>query len=57
LEAQDNALRGEKDVEFFLQLPTLALIPLLESLDGKRDTFARKADLKKSGAINLSVRV
>ncbi len=57
LEAQDNALRGEKDVEFFLQLPTLALIPLLESLDGKRDTSARKADLKKSGAIHSSVRV
>jgi polysaccharide chain length determinant protein (PEP-CTERM system associated) len=35
-EARDKTLRTEKDVEFFLQLPTLALIPSVESMrDGK----------------------
>src|SRR3989304_2558601 len=35
----DNSLKTSEDVERFLQLPVLALIPSLESLNGRRKLY------------------
>jgi polysaccharide chain length determinant protein (PEP-CTERM system associated) len=37
LEMRDKSLRSEGDVEFFLKLPTLALVPVLEPERGRRN--------------------
>jgi polysaccharide chain length determinant protein (PEP-CTERM system associated) len=42
LEMKDKALRSERDIEFFLELPTLALLPTLTLGNGKeRGSFWR----------------
>jgi hypothetical protein len=42
LEMKDKALRSERDIEFFLDLPTLALLPTLTLGNGKeRGSFWR----------------
>jgi len=41
LEMRDKALRDERDVEFFLELPTLALVPSLQGR-GKKLTGTSK---------------
>ena len=46
LELRDKAIRDERDVEFYLELPTLALLPALragEIRNGKRNLFRRDA--------------
>lgn len=37
LEVRDKSLRSDKDVEFFLGLPTLALLPSIEAADGGKN--------------------
>jgi protein tyrosine kinase modulator len=34
LELRDKSIRGEKDVEFYLKLPTLGLVPILDTTAG-----------------------
>jgi len=43
LEARDKSLRTERDIEFFLQLPTLALLPLVDAKNGSRKGFWKRA--------------
>jgi polysaccharide chain length determinant protein (PEP-CTERM system associated) len=42
LEAQDKTIRTERDVELLLELPTLAMLPILEPGNGKRTGFWRR---------------
>ena len=46
-EMRDKSLRNERDVEFYLRLPTLALVPSVEAGNGKRHFWQRA---KKSDA-------
>ncbi|HEX5481603.1 MAG TPA: Wzz/FepE/Etk N-terminal domain-containing protein [Terriglobia bacterium] len=41
LEMKDKALRDERDIEFFLGLPTLALVPAVSHGNGKRSLLGR----------------
>lgn len=41
LEMKDKALRDERDIEFFLGLPTLALVPAVNHGNGKRSLLGR----------------
>jgi len=36
LEMKDTSLRSERDVEFSLRLPVLAMVPAIEPLSGKK---------------------
>ncbi len=47
LEARDKSLRNERDVQYYLQLPTLALVPSVALGNGKQSRFRKRA--KKSG--------
>jgi polysaccharide chain length determinant protein (PEP-CTERM system associated) len=49
LEMRDKSLRNERDVEFYLQLPTLALLPSVQSGNGKQNRFWKR--VKKSAAV------
>ena len=55
-ELRDKALRDEKDIEFYLQLPTLALVPSVGVVNGgnggRRSFFKgrRKPELQAAGA-------
>ncbi len=42
LEMRDKCLRNERDVEFYLQLPTLALVPSIGVTKGKRIAFWKR---------------
>jgi len=42
LEMRDKAIRSERDVEFFLQLPTLALLPSIGDASASRGRFWKK---------------
>ncbi len=42
LEAGDKSLRNERDVEFWLRLPVLALLPPIEDGNGKRDRIGKR---------------
>ncbi|MBZ5515337.1 MAG: lipopolysaccharide biosynthesis protein [Acidobacteriia bacterium] len=50
LEAKDKALRTDNDVKFFLQVPTLAMIPNLEVGNPKRGWFWRRAKTPEPSA-------
>lgn len=53
LEMKDTSIRAEKDIEFFLKLPTLALIPSVEAaVNGKSAGFLSKLRSRKA---NLSL--
>ena len=43
LEMKDKAIRTEGDVTFFLQVPTLAMIPIMKISDHKRRRFWQRA--------------
>jgi succinoglycan biosynthesis transport protein ExoP len=42
VEAGDKSLRNERDVEFYLKLPTLALLPSVEGGNGKRGSIWKR---------------
>ncbi len=42
LEAGDKSLRNERDVEFYLKLPTLALLPSVEGGNGRRSSIWKR---------------
>ncbi len=42
MEAGDKSLRNERDVEFYLKLPTLALLPSVEGGNGRRSSFWKR---------------
>jgi uncharacterized protein involved in exopolysaccharide biosynthesis len=48
LEFQDKSLRTEDDVEHFLGLPTLAMVPLINDRKGDKKHAARPADTEKA---------
>jgi protein tyrosine kinase modulator len=51
LEVRDKSMRSERDIEFFLKLPTLALMPSIPELNGKKKRFlgfARKEPAQAS---------
>ncbi len=43
LELRDKTIRTDRDVEFYLELPTLALVPSVGEENGKRKAFWRRA--------------
>ncbi|HEV2380676.1 MAG TPA: Wzz/FepE/Etk N-terminal domain-containing protein [Terriglobia bacterium] len=45
-ELRDKALRDERDIEFYLQLPTLALVPSIGIIDGANGRSFRKGRKK-----------
>jgi len=45
-ELRDKALRDEKDIEFYLKLPTLALVPSIGIIDGGNGRSFRKGRKK-----------
>lgn len=49
LEAQDTTLRSDRDIEIFLKLPTLAIIPEVAVEKGSRANFIGRAIGVKSG--------
>ncbi len=58
LELRDKTLRNEKDVEFYLQLPALAVLPNLDSEDNsssKRPFWHRTTPLSTPAARKLGV--
>jgi polysaccharide chain length determinant protein (PEP-CTERM system associated) len=48
LEFRDKSLRTEDDVERFLGLPTLAMVPLINDRKGDKKPAARPADTRKA---------
>jgi polysaccharide chain length determinant protein (PEP-CTERM system associated) len=42
MEAGDKSLRNERDVEFYLKLPTLALLPSVEGGNGRRSSIWKR---------------
>jgi uncharacterized protein involved in exopolysaccharide biosynthesis len=48
LELQDKSLRTEDDVEHFLRLPTLAMVPLISDRKGVKKQADRPADARKA---------
>ncbi len=48
LELRDKALRSERDIEFYLQLPTLALVPEISMRDGKKNGFWKHAKRRET---------
>lgn len=42
MEAGDKSLRNERDVEFYLKLPTLALLPFVEGSNGRRSSIWKR---------------
>ncbi len=42
MEAGDKSLRNERDVEFYLKLPTLALLPSVEGDNGRRSSIWKR---------------
>jgi polysaccharide chain length determinant protein (PEP-CTERM system associated) len=48
VEMRDKALRSERDIEFFLELPTLALLPSLGEKNGHRRSFWMFGKKRKS---------
>lgn len=50
LEMKDKALRDERDIEFFLGLPTLALVPAVGNGNGKRSLLGRFHHQKSEAA-------
>jgi polysaccharide chain length determinant protein (PEP-CTERM system associated) len=50
LEARDKTIRTERDVEILLELPTLAMLPLLEQTGARRTKFwSRDSKLEPQG--------
>jgi polysaccharide chain length determinant protein (PEP-CTERM system associated) len=43
LELRDKSLRTERDIEFYLELPALALVPSVGGENGKKKAFWRRA--------------
>jgi polysaccharide chain length determinant protein (PEP-CTERM system associated) len=52
LEMQDTSIRSERDVEFALHLPVLAMIPAIEPSSAKDPT---RADTKQSSSLQLEM--
>jgi len=52
LEMRDKSLRSEQDVEFFLQLPTLAMVPVVGTGHDarKKGSLARRREAKAAKA-------
>lgn len=47
LEMRDKAIRSERDIEFYLQLPTLTLVPLIgEENSDQKNSFRKKGRAK-----------
>ena len=53
LEMRDKSLRNERDVEFYLQLPTLALVPSVGVTNEKKTTFWKRNLQTQAGARQL----
>ncbi len=51
LEMRDKALRTERDIEFFLELPTLGLVPIIGQKNSKRRGFWHRAKTEKTSLI------
>jgi polysaccharide chain length determinant protein (PEP-CTERM system associated) len=49
LEARDKTMRNERDVEFYLRLPTLALLPPIETGNGQQGRFWKRAKKPDAG--------
>lgn len=55
LELGDKSLRDEKDIEFYLGVPTLALIPRVGDGDAKRSWLARHLKLGSGGGAGATL--
>lgn len=53
VELRDKSIRDERDIEFYLQLPTLALVPSLGNLNGKQRGIFKRA--KKQETLPRSI--
>ncbi len=51
LEMRDKSLRNERDVEFYLQLPTLALVPSVSAPNGKKFAFWKRRRAAQTGVL------
>ena len=47
LEMRDKSLRTERDIEFYLELPTLALVPSVRDENGKTNAFWKRTSKKQ----------
>ena len=48
-ELRDKSLRNERDVEFYLQLPTLAVLPSIQGANGRRGWFWKRTKKPRTG--------
>jgi hypothetical protein len=48
IELRDKSLLTEDDVEHFLGLPTLAMVPLIGKWDGKKKHIARPSEREEA---------
>jgi hypothetical protein len=49
LEMQDTSLRTEKDIEFGLRLPVLAMVPAIEPIGSRKSNKTAANGLASSG--------
>jgi polysaccharide chain length determinant protein (PEP-CTERM system associated) len=49
LEMKDTSMRSERDVEFILRLPVLAMVPAIEPLSEKRPGASTEAEAEEAG--------
>lgn len=54
-EMRDKVMRNERDIEFFLELPTLAMLPFAEDPAGQRSGFWKSRKKKGSQELTLGV--
>jgi len=55
LEMRDKSLRTDRDVEFFLKLPALAMVPTVGKGDGEKKSFFWKRAKKDSDPFELHI--
>jgi len=55
LEMRDKSLRTDRDVEFFLKLPALAMVPTVGKSNGEKKTFFWKRAKKDSDPFELHI--
>ena len=54
LEMKDKSIRGERDVEFYLEMPALALLPSLgDQKEGRKSFWGRKLKTEEKETIEV----